>query len=268
MKKTDFLNNIIKHKLKADPNEMMLYFGDKNYEYNLLDREIMDVVVEIKKDLNDLFKIIGINSELNDLDIVSIISKNLSNNVHGSLHYDDIYEALQKKENFKNIDDEVSILRIESKNNQGFFTYLTDIGRPLSDHFDWKTEKTPGCDGLLSLYYMNYQFREKGTEHVFGFKDKEHLEKWLSENIEEGIIEHLSKEDLYVSEYKVKEQFLLETSNQVAFKKEDSKFLSRIPFDKYSKSFLFMKNDIQDDGQENINKNKPVIIYKKKKNKL
>lgn len=280
MTKTKFYENVIKHMIKTDVENMKYFFGDRNYEV-VIEDNVIDGLNQTMQDFNNFFKDIGLSYEISKNDAIDFVKNSLKPHYSGKnkicIHYEDIYDHLIEKNIFK-ADEEVSVYRIESKDYKGFYTYFISIGDDKISKYDTSSNTcSPGEDGILALQFMNPEYRDKSTQNIFGYSSKESLFKWITN--EDGMINDLAVSDLYISEYKVKEKDLLSTKIQVAFNKDRSRLIKRdhissvlkgrieqqeynkklsenddsLEKDEYSTTFLK-----QDDGD--------VLILKEKKN--
>lgn len=268
MNKTKFYESVINHFCNHDINNMMSYMGAKNYE-SIIEDNIIDNIDLITNDLNEFFEKIELNYRIDKTATIDLMKDRLKPHYSGkmmiSIHYQDLYEHLLDK-NIISADQEISIYRIESKDFQGFYRHFENIGRPLTERFDFETSESPGCDGVLSLQFMNSDYRDKSSEKIFGFKDSDALGKWLVNT--EGLAEEVAVEELYMSEYKVKEKDVLITPNQAAFSEKNSRCVGRIPIGEFLKGRLEQARykEKMNENPNELNEDKEVINFLKSKN--
>jgi hypothetical protein len=214
--------------LKEDVNDMEYFVGERNYVV-IIENGLNAALNKTIKDFNDFFKKSNINYEISEEDATKIVQKSIKSDYSGKkkicIHYEDIYEHLLSKKIFS-AEEEISVYRIESKNNVGFYSYFRDKGISLTKKYGVSSNTVEPCqDEALTLQFLNGDYREKSSECIFGFKDLNALVNWITS--EDGVIDDLAKEDLYLSEYKVKERDVLVSKKQVAFNNVRSRLVKK-----------------------------------------
>lgn len=117
-----------------------------------------------------------------------------------SIHIEYIYEnSIENKA--INPNKEVAVLRINNKDYIGFYQHFINKNEDLLATYNSSSlTPEPARDGVLSLQYMNENYREKSEKYIFGYSNEEQLYNWLS--AENGFIEDLKKENLFITTFK------------------------------------------------------------------
>lgn len=239
MNKTEFYKNAIEHILKHDIDNMKYYFGSKNYECPIYDNIIdsLDIVME---DFNNFFKKINIDYEISKSDTIDLVKESIKQNFEGEtiicIPFKHIYEHLLENEIVK-ADNEIRVYRIENKNYEGFFTHFSDQNKPLNEKYDFDMDAAPNQDGILTLEFSNLEYRKIGQSNIFGFPSQEAISYFLENQIpineSDKLFYDIANEELFVSEYMVKESHCLITKNQVVFDEKNCRLTKRTPVSKF-----------------------------------
>lgn len=282
MEKTEFFEKIISHFLKkADIEDMMSYFGSKNYEIILNDIDIKEALEKTINDFNDFFKKNGIDHSLKTETACELvhngIRKHYTDHNMISIHYDDIYQDFIKNKD-RNDYKEHSIFRVENADSIGMYQHFIKIGKPLSSLFDNSYDTpTPGEDGTGFIFFMNSEYRDKSKNLFCGFKDLDQMRNWLSDS--DGFIDELISENLVISEYKTKGDSVIFTQKQALFEKDKSVLVNQIKVNDFYKGRAILNdfkhkedNNLLDENEKEISsflkeKSGDVMVVKTKRTK-
>lgn len=135
--------------------------------------------------------------------------------------YDDYSLMLESKEKI--------ILRLEDKHGDGIYSKL---GYILESKCPNRNPDPFEDENINKIFYKKSDIKYR-RKWYFGFQNHNQIKNWL---FEKNDLEQLKKKDFLITEYKVSENFVVESDTQLIFLKEKATKIKSYTIDEYIKN--------------------------------